>query len=150
PAKKNPGGGLRLDSRAAAFEGGDNGPAFVPGHPEKSKLIEAIHYKNVDLQMPPKGKLPDAVIADLTAWVKMGAPWPKEVGKAGGDKYAFDLAKRKREHWAWQPLRPVPPPAVKDDAWPGGPVDRFLLAKLEAKGIKPSPAADRRTLIRRL
>src|SRR5262245_29655401 len=71
-------GGLRLDSRPGLLKGGDNGPAIVPGRPEKSRLIEALTYKNIDLQMPPKGKLPDTVIADLTAWVQRGATWPKE------------------------------------------------------------------------
>src|SRR5688500_10519806 len=71
-------GGLLLDSRAGMLEGGDNGPALVQGDPEKSRLIEAIRYTRVDLKMPRQGKLPDAVIADLTAWVKMGAPWPEE------------------------------------------------------------------------
>ena len=78
PGRQKPAkGGLRLDSRAALLKGGDSGPALVPGQPDKSRLIEAIAYKNVDLQMPPRGKLPDAAIADLTAWVKMGAPWPR-------------------------------------------------------------------------
>src|SRR5882672_27730 len=67
-------GGLLLDSRSAMLEGGDLGPAIVPGDPAKSRLIEAVRYMNVDLKMPRNGKLPDAVIADLTAWVTMGAP----------------------------------------------------------------------------
>lgn len=143
-------GGLHVDSRAALLEGGDNGPAIVPGQPEKSRLVQAIRYQNVELRMPPKGKLPDAVIADLAAWVKMGAPWPgdnKGVVVAKGD---FDLAKRKAAHWAWQPIRPPAPPAVKNVAWPRGPVDAFILAKLEDKGLSPAAPADPRTLIRRL
>src|SRR5262245_22989423 len=70
-------GGLRLDSRAGLLTGGDTGPVLLPGQPEKSRLIEAVRYINVDLRMPPRGKLPDAAVADLVAWVKMGAPWPK-------------------------------------------------------------------------
>ena len=69
-------GGLHLDSRSAILKGGDSGPVLVPGEPAKSRLITAIGYTDVDLQMPPKGKLPDAAIASLTAWVKMGIPWP--------------------------------------------------------------------------
>ncbi len=149
-ARKSPKGELRLDSRAALLKGGETGPVVVPGHPEKSRLLDAVRYKTVDLQMPPKGKLPAAVVADLEAWVKMGVPWPKETVKVATDRYAFDLAKRKQEHWAWQPLRPTPPPAVKTRQWPAGPVDQFLLAKLEAKGLKPAAVADRRTLLRRL
>ena len=71
-------GGLRVDSREALLAGGDSGPALVPGQPEKSRLIEAVGYKNVELQMPPRGKLNETAIADLTAWVKLGAPWPKQ------------------------------------------------------------------------
>src|SRR6185295_11048733 len=61
--------GLRLDSREAALKGGDTGPAVVPGTPEKSLLVEAVSYKNIDLRMPPKGKLSEGQIADLTDWV---------------------------------------------------------------------------------
>jgi cytochrome c553 len=147
---KAPKGGLRLDSRAALLKGGDNGPALTPGRPDRSRLIEALGYGNADLQMPPKGKLPDAVIADLAAWVKMGAPWPKEGAGAAAAKDGFDLPRRRRAHWAWQPVRPPAPPAVRDAAWPRGPVDRFLLARLEAQGLRPAPPADRRTLLRRV
>jgi hypothetical protein len=144
-------GGLRLDSRAAILKGGDNGPAIVPGSPEKSRLIEAVSYKNSELTMPPKGKLPGPVLADLSAWVKMGAPWPNDGGDTGTAKTSsFDLAGRKRAHWCWQPVRPQTAPAVKDAAWPRGPVDRFILAKLEEKGLHPAAPADRRTLLRRV
>jgi hypothetical protein len=141
---------LRLDSRAGMLSGGDLGPAIVPGHPAKSRLIEAITYKNVDLKMPPKTKLPDPVIADLTAWVKMGAPWPDEKLIKKNTYSAFNLEKRKQEHWSWQPIRVPAVPKVTDTAWPKGDVDRFVLAKLEAKGIKPAGDADPRTLLRRL
>ncbi len=144
-------GGLRLDSRAGLLKGGDTGPAVVPGEPGKSRLVAAINYADVGLQMPPKGKLPAAAIADLTAWVKMGAPWPEtSVADASGSVQAFDLQKRKAEHWAWRPVRATPPPAVRDAAWPLSPVDRFLLAKLESAGLRPAPPADRETLLRRV
>ncbi|HEX5270771.1 MAG TPA: PSD1 and planctomycete cytochrome C domain-containing protein, partial [Gemmataceae bacterium] len=129
--------------------GGDSGPAVAPGKPEESPLLDALKYDGVE--MPPKGKLPDPVLADLAAWVKMGAPWPNDGGDGGPAKTAgFDLARRKREHWCWQPVRPQAPPAVRDAAWPRGPVDRFVLAKLEEKSLHPAPAADRRTLLRRV
>ena len=144
-------GGLKLDSREALLKGGDNGSAVVPGEPEKSRLIEAILYHNVDLQMPPKGKLADGQIADLTSWVKRGAPWPG--AEAGGGKVAsaetFDLRRRKAEHWAWQPIRAQQPPAVKHAGWARDPVDRFILGKLEEKGLDPPPPAEKRVLIRR-
>ncbi len=144
-------GGLRVDSRAFLLKGGDSGTSLVPGHPEKSKLIEAINYKNTDMQMPPKGKLPDAVIADLTRWVKDGAVWPNDAGTGATVVIsAFDLEQRKRDHWAWRPVRAQAVPTVKDRAWIRDPVDAFLLAKLEEKSLKPAPEADRRTWLRRV
>src|SRR4051812_34444307 len=121
---KEPKGGLRLDSRESALKGGDNGPALAPGTPEKSRLVEAVRYTNADLQMPPKGKLPDAVVADLTAWVKAGAVWPGEVDGPKARSGSFDLAKRKQSHWAWRPVAATDPPTVRDASWPAGPVDR--------------------------
>ncbi len=143
-------GGLRLDSRAAMLKGGDNGPAVVPGKPDASKFLDAIRYDNVELQMPPKGKLPEAVIADLTAWVQMGALWPKEDRPSESAAQHFDLSKRRRTHWAWQPIRDTNPPRVQNNAWPRGPVDSFILSRLEGKVLAPAAPADRRTLIRRL
>jgi hypothetical protein len=148
---KEPKGGLRLDGRALLLAGGDGGPAVVPGDPDKSKLIEAVRYDNVDLQMPPKGKLPAAVIADLEKWVKDGAPWPgDETTTPAAGKADFDLQKRKAEHWAWAPVKLQAPPAVTDETWPADATDRFILAKLEAKGLKPAPPADRLAWLRRV
>src|SRR6476619_4429459 len=96
---KEPKGGLRTDTRAGLLKGGDNGPAIVPGEPDKSRLIAAVRYHNPDLQMPPKGKLSDAAIADLAAWVKSGANWPSGATDGANTVSQFDLAKRKREHW---------------------------------------------------
>lgn len=147
---KEPKGGLRTDSRAAMLRGGDNGPAIVPKDPDKSRLIEAIRFENADLQMPPKGKLPPAAIADLTAWVKAGAYWPNDTGVADAGPTGIDVAKRKREHWAWSPIAVPAIPATKNAAWPRSDVDRYVLAKLEAKGLAPAAPADRRTWIRRV
>jgi cytochrome c553 len=143
-------GGLLLDSRDALLKGGDTGPVVVPGHPEKSRLVEAVSYRDTDLRMPPRGKLSDQAIADLTAWVAMGAPWPPDQPATAASKETFDLQKRKAEHWAWQPVRAPILPEVKQKDWPHSPSDRFILAKLEANGLSPAPAADRRTLLRRV
>jgi hypothetical protein len=94
-------GGLRLDSGTAVMKGGDIGPVIFAGDPSKSRLIDAIGYKNVDLQMPPKGKLADAAIADLTEWIRRGATWPAETSSATSTGGSFDLAARKAAHWAW-------------------------------------------------
>jgi hypothetical protein len=137
--------GLLLDSREGVLKGGENGPAIVPGDPNKSLLIKAVRYTDADLQMPPKGnKLPDAVIADLEAWVRMGAPDPR-VGTLA-QKNWNDSGKA---HWAWQPLKKPSVPEVSDSGWPRTPVDNFILAKLDEKGLKPNTPADKRTLIRR-
>src|SRR5437773_2743639 len=71
-------GGLLLDSKAAAFKGGDSGPVIVPGKPNESRLIQAVRYTDAELKMPQRGKLSDPQIADLETWVKMGAPWPDD------------------------------------------------------------------------
>jgi mono/diheme cytochrome c family protein len=132
---------LRLDSEAALLKGGESGKIVIPGDPDKSLLIRAIRHEG-DTKMPEK-KLSDETIAALTAWVKMGAPWPKS------DKVADD-ADAWKKHWAFQPVKHAAAPAVKDTNWPASPIDFFVLAKLEAKGWKPAPEADRRTLVRRV
>jgi hypothetical protein len=142
-------GSLYVDGRDGLLHGGDSGPALVPGDPEKSRLIESLRYTNDDMQMPPKGKLPDAVIKDFESWVKMGAPWPNETRVAAKPK-GPDFEQLKREHWSLQPVRRPAVPAVRDAAWPASPIDRFVLAGLEQKGIRPVADADRVTLIRRV
>jgi hypothetical protein len=136
--------GLRLDSREGALRGSDNGPVIVPGDPDASRLLEAVGYRNADLQMPPDGKLPDEEIAALREWIAAGAAWPDD-GIAGSQH-----AETWRSHWAFQPVRQPPLPPVSDPAWCATPVDAFVLARLDAAGLSPSPEADRRTLIRRL
>jgi hypothetical protein len=141
--------GLRLDTRDGVLKGGDSGAAVVPGDPEKSLLIKAVRYTDADLQMPPKGKkLSDAQIADLVAWVKMGAPDPRVAPAPTADQ-APAWSDSSKKHWAWQPLKKPAIPEVKDSAWPKTPIDNFILAKLEDKELKPNPPADKRTLIRR-
>ncbi len=144
-------GELYLDSREAVLRGGDAGKVVVPGEPEKSLLIKAVEYGNPELQMPPKTKLMPDQIEALKQWVKLGLPWPQEAApKAAGKVEVFDLEKRRAEHWAWQPIKKPALPAVKDKQWGRLPIDRFILAKLEAERLKPAPAAEKRTLVRRL
>jgi hypothetical protein len=146
---KKPKADLLLDSRAAMLKGTDNGPAVVPGEPDKGLLLKAIRYEDANIRMPPAGKLPAAVIADFTAWVRRGAAWPEEPkNPVVGKKPDFDLKERAR-HWSLRPLVQPVLPMVKDAAWPTSPVDYFILSKLEAQGLAPAPAADRRTWLRR-
>ncbi|MGL6095645.1 MAG: DUF1553 domain-containing protein [Fimbriiglobus sp.] len=140
-------GGLLLDTRAAMLAGGDSGPALVPKKPAASLLIKSLKYDG-DLKMPPKGELPAAVIADFEKWVAMGAPAP-DAGKTAEKKVGMDLAAG-RKFWAYRPPVAPTPPAVKQKSWPAGPIDRFILAKLEAKKLAPAPDADRVTLVRRV
>ncbi|MGV3534022.1 MAG: PSD1 and planctomycete cytochrome C domain-containing protein [Chthoniobacteraceae bacterium] len=140
-------GGLTLDSKAGVLKGGDTGEALKPGDPDASLLIQAITYKDKDLQMPPKGeKLSDQEIAVLTAWVKMGAPDPRSETAA---TKLTGLTEKARDHWAFQPVKKPAIPVVKNRAWCVTPVDAFILEKLEAKGMVPSPPAQKETLLRR-
>ncbi|MBL9189478.1 MAG: PSD1 domain-containing protein [Opitutaceae bacterium] len=138
-------GGLLLDSREALLQGGNTGAAIVPGKPDQSLLIQAVRYKDEDLQMPPKGeKLSDEQIADLTEWVRRGAPDPRTLAAKGV------YAGVGKNHWAFQPVKKPAIPEVQNNAWVQNPVDNFVLAKLEANGMVPNAPAEKATLIRRL
>lgn len=149
-------GGLTLDSRSGWEKGGEGGPALVPGAPEQSRLIRAVQQVDKDLQMPPKRKLTEAEIGVLVEWVKRGAPDPRAsvASLAASAKPADqDWESVYRDRLAWWSLQPVAnprPPPVRDKSWPRNPVDNFILARLEARGLKPAAEADRRTLARRL
>ncbi len=141
---------LRLDDRDGLLKGGERGPAVVAGKPAASLLVKAIGYQDPKLRMPPSGKLSDAQIAYVTAWTKMGAPWPDDrAARKLGAGRQFDL-KERAQHWSLQPLRNVPLPAVRHQYWPQSPIDNFILSALEARDLAPAPPADRRTLLRRV
>lgn len=145
-------GDLHLDTHAGILKGGESGAAIVPGKPDESRLIKAVRYKDEDTAMPPKKKLADAQVADLETWIRMGAPWPEK--DAGGlsvadKKTGYDWAKFRAEHWAFRKVAKAELPAVKDAAWVRSPVDRFVLARLEAAALKPAPPAEKHLLIRR-
>ncbi len=145
--------GLRLDSRAAVIEGGDSGErAVVPGDPDRSLLVKAINHVG-DYHMPPKRKLADDEIAALTDWVKAGLPWPAVTAATPEHKQSpIELASFHRQsHWAYQPIQRPPLPAIQNPSSKiQNRIDAFIVARLEAEGLSPSPTADRRTLIRRL
>ena len=143
-------GGLTLDSRDAMLKGGDTGPAVAPGDAVKSLLIKAINYGDPDLQMPPSsagGNLSDTQIADLTTWVKMGAPVP---ANATAIKTKLSgLTDKARGHWSYLVAKNPKIPINKNQQWCRTPVDCFILQKIEAAGMLPSPDADKETLLRR-
>lgn len=141
-------GGLLLETRDSVLSGGDSGPVIAPGKPDDSLLIKAIRYDDDDLQMPPRGdKLSDHEIADLTEWVRRGAPDPR-VPTALAATQAYGGAGR--AHWSFQPVRKPEIPKVSNEAWLQNPIDAFVLAKLDGAGMRPNEPADRRTLIRRV
>ncbi len=138
-------GGLRTDSRESLLKKLDGDKAaVVPGKPKESLLIEAIRYQNPDMQMPPKGKLPDEVVANLERWVQDGAKWPN-----AGKPVAKPISAEVKSHWAFQPVRAVAPPA-DSTGWSRNPIDNFVVAKRLERGLKPVGEADKRTLLRRV
>ncbi len=145
-------GGLLLDSKWGWETGGDSGPAIVPGDAAKSLLISAIRRSGERVEpMPPKKALAPEQISLLEQWIHMGAPDPRpKVESAGATVKAFDVAKRKAEHWCWEPVSRPNPPAVRHADWPRSPIDAFVLQRLESAALRPAPPADPRTLTRRL
>lgn len=133
-------GGLRLDEREAAVKGGGRGAAIVPGNPAESLLLKVVRHDAGPLKMPPGPKMKDADVAVLAEWVKMGAPWGKAAVVSQGKAEKF---------WAFVPPQRPAAPEVKNKSWVKSPLDAFLLAALEAKGLNPAKPADKRTLIRR-
>jgi hypothetical protein len=140
-------GGLRLDSREAMLEGGDSGPAIVPGQSGESPLIQAIRHED-GLAMPPKKpKLSAETIADFAKWVDAGATYPAAADGRPTDASPIQEA---RSHWAFQPVKKTSPPRVNDSAWVRNPIDAFILAKLEEHRWQPAPPAERGEWLRRV
>jgi hypothetical protein len=139
-------GGLLLDSREGWIAGGDTGVAIVPGKPDQGSLLKALKYDH-DVQMPPKGKLPEAVIKDFEKWIATGAADPRVRAKATIEKPKQDLASAK-QFWAFQPPRSHDQPKTSTPALTK--LDCFVLAKLESQQLSPAQAAEPRILIRRL
>jgi hypothetical protein len=138
--EKKQNSGFRLDRKRDALTGGEIGKAIVPGKGAESPLVHYVAGLDPDLKMPPKGdRLTAAQVGVLRAWIDQGADWPETA-----------VAADPRAHWAFQaPVRP-PLPKVSDSKWARTPIDAFILARLDREGLKPSPEADRITLLRRL
>ena len=133
-------GSLRLDSRSAMLKGGESGPALVPGDAGSSLLIHAIQRLEDVSAMPPgkdKALRPDEV-RDFVAWVRSGAVWPEKSAKFESNR-----------HWAFDPPVMEKTPEVRERSWVRNPIDAFVLASQEAKGLRPGGQADRLALIRR-
>jgi mono/diheme cytochrome c family protein len=141
--------GVRLDTASGFARGGENGALVDPSRLESSRLLEVIEYGGA-IQMPPEGKLADAEIEAIKQWVLAGAVWPKSAAGASEDGSGESAAEKAKKHWAFTPLTRGPIPEVKNESVSRTPIDRFIQAKLEEKGLELSPVADRRTLLRRL
>jgi hypothetical protein len=135
-------GDLRWDQKTSVFKAGEHGPVLVPGHSPESRVIKFVAGLDPETVMPPKGeRLNPTQVGLLRAWIDQGAVWPES---------GSTVAQDKRDHWAFKaPVRPSVP-AVPDRKWAANPIDDFVLARLEKEKLKPSPEADRSTLIRRL
>ncbi len=139
---KKLGGKLLLDAPSEMIVGGESGPSLIPGKPDESLIVQAVRYDG--LEMPPKKRLPDHVVNDFAEWVKMGAPDPRA-----------DLPKTAQRApqeplWSLKPVADPRPPKVQNTAWPLESLDAFILAKIEEKGLQPSPDAEKAVLKRRL
>jgi len=141
---------LNLSTAASFFKGGESGPVVVRGEPENSRLMNAVNYQG-QVKMPPTGKLKDAEIADLVAWIKVGAPWPDAtaaevvVEKPKG----YQFTEQQKKFWAFQPVKEYAPPTVKNSTWSKSPLDKFIMAELERKGLSPARPASKLALLRR-
>ena len=136
-------GGLQLDSREHFLKGGKSGPIAVPGNPDASLLVKALRY-DAKPKMPPTGKLSADQIAEVETWVKGGAVWPANEAAAMKSP-PYKITAEQRAFWSFQAVKAEAPPNVKAPT----DIDRFLAAKLAARGLRAVKAADRRTLIRR-
>ena len=143
-------GGLQVNSRESLLQGGGRGAAVVPGDPGGSLLIQAVSHSHDELKMPPQGKLKPREIEDLAAWIKAGAAWPETTTASSAAKSgAKPITAEQRNFWAFRPVRKPELPSVENEAWTRNPIDQFVLARLEAEGLKPAGPASKRTLIRR-
>jgi len=149
-ATDEPEGGLRLDWREPLLQGGDTGPAVIPGNAEESLLIDALRHETIE--MPPEHQLDEQVIANFVRWIDRGAHDPRDAAPdpstVGDLTWEAQLAERK-QWWCLQPVANPPLPAVENTVWSQQPVDQFILAKLEQQQLTPASIADAATRLRR-
>ena len=144
-------GNLRLDSKAAILQGGDQGAAVVPGKPDESLIVRAVSYSDGDLQMPPTEKLGDSSIDTIRQWIRTGAYWPPPANESDltfSDR-EFRVTDRDREHWSFRPIVRPKVPIVENQEWYFNPIDAFVMRNLDKAGLRPNPTATRRELVRR-
>ncbi|BDC53017.1 hypothetical protein F183_A53320 [Bryobacterales bacterium F-183] len=142
-------GGFDLTSvEGIAHEG-----LFEKGKPEASLLMKVLSYES-RIKMPPSGKLPETELSDLRTWIAAGAPMPAVKSAqgtgSGTRKHGRGITDEEKSFWAFRPMTKPEPPVVRNEAWAQKPVDRFILSKLEQKGLAPAKPADKATLLRRV
>ncbi|MFH1303050.1 MAG: PSD1 and planctomycete cytochrome C domain-containing protein [Planctomycetota bacterium] len=141
--------GLRLDQQATMLKGGDTGPAVIPGKPETSLLIQALHHTD-GLEMPPEKQLDANKIAAVTRWVKAGAIWPEGIKLGSGPELrGGPITEKERRFWSFQPIQDPAPPTVEATLPVSNDIDRFIHAKLIKKNLTMRSAAEKQTLLRR-
>ena len=135
-------GGLRMTSHQSLLEGGNSGPAIVPGQPDRSLLIQAVRQTHERLKMPPEEKLDPYQIDDLEMWIADGAYWPDAGTARQVDERSrkHGITAEQRDFWAFRPVRNPSLPKVMNEPWVKSAIDRFVLAKLEAQGLRSAGA----------
>ncbi len=141
--------GLDLSSREGLLKGGDKGPVVVVGQSKESRLYQYVAHLDKPVMPPKEDKLPDDAVAQFAAWIDSGAPYDRPLLEKTVAKKPMRVTDEDRKYWAFLPLQRPPEPAVNNAAWRAPPIDSFVLAKLEEKGVAPNAPADRRKLIRR-
>ncbi|MCA9187935.1 MAG: PSD1 and planctomycete cytochrome C domain-containing protein [Pirellulaceae bacterium] len=141
---------LRVDSLESMLRGGDGGPAIVPGHADRSRLLAAIKQEG-DLAMPPDYRLDDQQVAGIEKWITDGAAWPPDVTINGGGPALRSgmITDEERAFWSYQPVVEPPVPQNGEFAYGDSDIDRFVADRLQREQLSMRPRADRRTLIRR-
>jgi cytochrome c553 len=141
--------GFSLIDREALLKGGDLGADVVPGKGKESPLVAFLRHEDEPHMPKDAAKLSDDEIASVAAWIDAGAPYSTALSAKAAPQGHATVTKTDRQFWSFQPLTDAAPPEVNDANWCRTAIDRFVLAKLEVKGIVPNTPADRRKLIRR-
>lgn len=143
-------GGLRLDFKQAWQIGGDSGSAIIPHKPQASLIVKAVEYKEKKLEMPPDGKLPESVIADIKKWIAQGALDPRDNHSIKLENKNEISIEEGKEFWSFKPVQVTPAQPDDEKGWAYNEVDKYLLQKMESHGVAPVEDTDRASLIRRL
>ena len=141
---------FNLATRELLLKGGDKGVSVLPGKGGESPFVKYISHEEIPHMPPKKPPAPAEMVRAVTRWIDLGAAYDKPLGAVATAKKPLTVTDKDKQYWAYRPLQHVTPPQVKNASWVRTPLDRFLLAKMEARGVTPVGEAERRTLVRRL